>query len=93
MQGREIDLEKLIQQNELMPAIGNMQVNARGDELGPGGQISRRREEVIAEYYENNNIPAQKKTTTAAPVEAAAAPIVEAEPEVAVKTKRIQTEE
>jgi hypothetical protein len=95
MQGREIDLEKLIQQNELMPAIGNMQVNARGDELGPGGQIVRRREEVISEYYENTNAPAQRKTTsvTTPVVESIAEPVVEAEPEVVVKTKKIQTEE
>ena len=54
MQGREIDLEKLIRQNELSPAIGNMKVNARGDELGPGGKIVRTREQVLADYYNNN---------------------------------------
>ena len=54
MQGKEIDMDKLMAQNELMPAIGNMKVNARGDELDPGGQIIRRREDVIAEYYEQN---------------------------------------
>ena len=54
MQGREVDMDKLMTQNELMPAIGNARVNARGDELGPGGKIIRKREEVIAEYYENN---------------------------------------
>lgn len=54
MQGREIDLEKLMRQNELMPAIGNMKVNARGDELGPGGRIVKKREDIIAEYYEEN---------------------------------------
>lgn len=54
MQGREVDMEKLMSQNELMPAIGNARVNARGDELGPGGKIIRKREDVMAEYYENN---------------------------------------
>lgn len=54
MQGREVDMDKLMSQNELMPAIGNIKVNARGDELGPGGKIIRKREEVLAEYYENN---------------------------------------
>jgi len=54
MQGREIDMDKLMGRNELMPAIGNAKVNARGDELGPGGQIVRKREEVIAEYYDDN---------------------------------------
>ena len=67
MQGREIDLEKLISQNELSPAIGNMKVNARGDELGPGGKIVRRREEIVNEYYEPNIV----KRTPARPVEVA----------------------
>ena len=54
MQGKEVDMDKLMRQNELMPAIGNVKVNARGDELGPGGKIVRKREDIIAEYYENN---------------------------------------
>lgn len=54
MQGKEIDMDKLMTRNELMPAIGNARVNARGDELGPGGSIKRSREQVIADYYENN---------------------------------------
>jgi hypothetical protein len=54
MQGKEIDMEKLSLRNELTPAVGNAKVNARGDELGPGGQIIRKREDVLAEYYSNN---------------------------------------
>lgn len=54
MQGKLVDMEKLMTQHELMPAVGNAHVNARGDELGPGGKIIRTREEVVAEYYENN---------------------------------------
>lgn len=54
MQGRQVDMEKLMSQHELMPAIGNIRVNARGDELGPGGKIIKKREDVMAEYYENN---------------------------------------
>ena len=54
MQGKEVDMDKLVRQHELMPAIGNIRVNARGDELGSGGEIVRKREEIIAEYYENN---------------------------------------
>jgi hypothetical protein len=37
-----------------MPAVGNVRVNARGDELGAGGQIVRKREDIVAEYYESN---------------------------------------
>lgn len=54
MQGREIDLEKLMRQNELTTAVGNMKVNARGDQLGRGGKIVKKREEIVAEYYEDN---------------------------------------
>ena len=54
MQGKELDMDKLMRQNELMPAVGNMRVNARGDELGPGGKIVKKREDVVSEYYETN---------------------------------------
>ena len=64
-QGREIDMEKLTKANELMPAIGNMKVNARGDRLGAGGKIVQRRDEVVAEYYED---PPELWPTQPAPV-------------------------
>jgi hypothetical protein len=51
MQGKEVDIEKLRNQNELTPAVGNARVNARGDELGPGGKIIKKREDVLKEYY------------------------------------------
>lgn len=54
MQGKVIDLEKLMRQNELTPAVGNMKVNARGDEIGKGGKIVRKRDEIVAEYYADN---------------------------------------
>jgi hypothetical protein len=50
-QGRQLDLEKLRLQNELVPAIGNMRVNARGDQLGPGGKVVKNREQMIDEHY------------------------------------------
>ncbi len=39
MQGKEIDMNKLINQNEATMAVGNMRVNAKGEKLGPGGRI------------------------------------------------------
>jgi len=54
MQGKEIDLDKLRMRNEMTVAVGNARVNARGDELGPGGKIIKKREEVMNEYYSNN---------------------------------------
>ena len=54
MRGREVDFEKLSLRNENTPAVGNMRVNARGDELGAGGKIIRTREQILADYYQNN---------------------------------------
>lgn len=47
MQGKEIDMNKLMNQNEMTVAVGNARINARGDELGPGGKIIKKREDVI----------------------------------------------
>ena len=52
MQGRMIDIEQLRSANEDIRAVGNMNVNARGDVLGPGGQIATPKADVIAKYYE-----------------------------------------
>jgi hypothetical protein len=54
MQGKEIDLDKLRMRNEMTLAVGNARVNARGDELGPGGKIIKKREEIMHEYYSTN---------------------------------------
>lgn len=49
MQGREVDMQKMSMQHEMTVAVGNVKVNARGDELGPGGKIIKKREEVLRE--------------------------------------------
>lgn len=72
MQGREIDLDQLRMRNETTLAVGNVRVNARGDELGPGGKIIRKREEIMAEYHAAHPEAVQaskpiKKETVVAP--------------------------
>jgi len=52
MQGRMVDIEKLRAANESVQAVGNMNVNARGDVLGAGGQVVTPKEKVIKKYYE-----------------------------------------
>jgi hypothetical protein len=52
--GKRINIDAIVSQNEESIAIGNMRVNARGDELGPGGRIERTREKVMADYYKLN---------------------------------------
>ena len=51
MQGKEIDLDKLRIRNETVLAVGNARLNARGDELGPGGRVDRKREDSSTEYH------------------------------------------
>lgn len=53
-QGKRIDMDTLRQRNELTPAVGNARVNARGDELGPGGKIVKKREDLLRDYYEEH---------------------------------------
>lgn len=67
--GKEVDMNKLVMQNEMTVAVGNVKVNARGDELGPGGQIIRRREEVLKEYYQQSTETAQNTVANRAPVD------------------------
>jgi hypothetical protein len=54
MRGKPVDMELLRKKNELTPAVGNARVNARGDEIGPGGEIVKKREQVIKEHYAMN---------------------------------------
>jgi hypothetical protein len=68
MQGRMVDIDKLRATNEDVRAVGNMNVNARGDVLGPGGTITATKEKVIAKYYEQprgmvDDTPARAKPT------------------------------
>ena len=70
MQGRMVDIEKLRAANETVQAVGNMNVNARGDVLGPSGQIVTKKETVIQKYYEQpkgmvDDTPARAKPAPA----------------------------
>ena len=47
--GTPVELDKLIMRNETTVAVGNVRVNARGDELGPGGKIIKRKDDNIIE--------------------------------------------
>lgn len=60
MQGREIDLDTLMTKNETEPAVGNARYNARGDEIGPGGQVIRRKEDIVNDYYNSQTKSGQK---------------------------------
>jgi hypothetical protein len=54
MQGKEVDMDQLLQKNETVPAVGNVRMNARGDELGAGGKVVKTREEIVSKYYKDD---------------------------------------
>ena len=55
MQGKTIDMDALGARNETMPAVGNVRMNARGDELGPGGIVTRKSEDIVNDHYQQQN--------------------------------------
>jgi hypothetical protein len=52
--GKQINMDSLLAANEKEIAIGNMGVNARGDQLGPGGTIEKTKDKVMQDYYKLN---------------------------------------
>jgi hypothetical protein len=60
-QGKAINMDALRVQNEKVIAVGNMKVNAGGDEIGPGGVVTRTRDQVMKEYYDSNAVYTKEK--------------------------------
>jgi len=54
MRGKEVDMERMSLRFEKTPAVGNMKVNARGDQLGEGGKVIKTREQVLQDFYAEN---------------------------------------
>ena len=50
--GQIIDMDSIIGGDEL--AVGNMNVNARGDVLGSNGEIIQKAEDRVRAYYQDN---------------------------------------
>lgn len=87
LQGKQIDMDLLRQRNELTPAVGNVKVNARGDELGRGGKIVRSREEVLKDYYDKQKSIPDEVVLKDEPEFTEAKPVVEAKPAPKPKPK------
>lgn len=90
MRGKQVDMDLLRKRNELTPAVGNARVNARGDELGPGGQIIKSREDVVAEHYAQAGVAAEStgRTTGSVVEENVVAPVVAPAPKTVSRTKK-----
>lgn len=76
MQGKKIDMDLLRKKNELTPAVGNVRVNGRGDELGAGGKIIKKREDVVKDYYNNSSRPVADEPSHLETTVATPAPVV-----------------
>ena len=59
--GKAVDIDAIRLSNEQTVAVGNMRVNAGGDELGAGGAVARPRKEVMSEYYNSNAVYTQEQ--------------------------------
>ena len=52
--GQTIDFDALIAAQGDRPAVGNMGVDAKGNRLGPGGQVVQSNEERVRKYLKDN---------------------------------------
>lgn len=50
-QGKVIDMGKLMLQNEQIRAVGNMNVNARGDQIDHQNQVIAKKSEQVQKQY------------------------------------------
>ncbi|MFS8320051.1 hypothetical protein ACMG5I_03910 [Escherichia coli] len=55
--GTTIDMDMLKYQNQHQVALGNANLNARGDKIGSGGTIIKTREELLQEKEREMQIP------------------------------------
>lgn len=91
--GKVVDMDKLLNQNELTLAVGNTNTNARGDQIGAGGQIIRKREE----FSNEGHVRAESRTfKTVKPTDQPVsipdpAPVIKPEPVVKESKKSTST--
>ena len=52
--GKQINMDSLRIANESVIAVGNMKTNARGDQLGAGGNVVKSRTQVLQDYHKLN---------------------------------------
>ena len=88
MQGRMVDIDQLRAANESVQAVGNMNVNARGDVLGANGQVVTPKAQVIRKYYEQ---PKGKASEGPSKIKQTPAPQPKAVETNVVETKAVAT--
>jgi len=61
--GRLINIDDVIAASPHTTAVGNMKVNAQGDELGPGGEVTKTREQRTRAYYKDHPQSSNRKVS------------------------------
>ena len=84
--GQQIDIGQLILANETTVAVGNMNVNARGDQLDSKGNVIKTKTEQAQAYYQNNPKAAVKTVSIKDAIDVSATKSMEQSP-VAEKPK------
>ena len=84
--GQALDMQSLALANEKAVAVGNMKVNARGDQLNDKGDIVKTKTEQAQAYYQNNPKAAVKTVSIKDAVDVSATKAMEQAP-VAEKPK------
>ena len=88
--GLTIDMDTMRRENEKVPALGNMRVNAKGDELARGGAIAKTADQIARENHRVQSSIVH--TGLKGPAPDAPASVTE-QPKVPVKTTVKKTKE
>jgi len=100
-QGKSISIDSVRLANENVIAVGNMKVNAKGEQLGPGGVPETSRQQAVNDYYNlhtpvvGGRAPAQKQRpqVEADPLPPSADPLIDEQDEIEIdKTADTTTE-
>lgn len=51
LRGKQLDMGAFVAKNDRVVAVGNMNVNARGDEVDGEGNVIKSRAEIMREYH------------------------------------------
>ena len=63
-QGKQIDMGKLVLQNEGVRAVGNMKVNARGDAVDDHNRVIETKNQQVAKNYRRQTLDANDRSDT-----------------------------
>ena len=69
IKGKEIDMEAMQEANATTIALGNANMNARGDLIGRGGKILKTKEKLANEYHIMNSANTVRNAPIHQPIE------------------------